>query len=381
VLSQFEEELRRAVARRMPGRGRAVILLSGGKDSSCLAIAASRVASERFATLGIGFADQATDETLYAGEVSRVLGLEHRMVRFAAGDYAAALPEAARLADQPFGDPTYLPVLLALRSLKGEDRVVFDGSGNDLYFDFAASREEQIVSRLQHWLPEGVRRNLPVTWLRGTRYFDAGWKLSQPASELLVRPTWRGWTFDEVARLTGHRMDIRDTAFFGVWTRYGRLGTSVVKLAIDCFLQEPEGEFRRTAQSGLIAGKLARFPYTDDDLTAFIGGLSPRLKMDRGVYKPLLLALMKKYLPGNLVDRKKGYFLNDLSLVLKHNRYELLREHLSPEALRAAGRFDPTVVGERVAEYTAGDEGSRVVKSLYALLLLQIWLAGLASSS
>jgi asparagine synthase (glutamine-hydrolysing) len=377
ALPRFKAELSTAVRRMTPERGRAAILLSGGKDSSCLAIAASGVARERFETLSIGFQDPQTDETRYAGDVAEALGLRHRTVRFGPADYCAALPEAARLMDQPFGDPTYLPVLLALRTMDRADTVVLEGSGNDLYFEVPPSRQDVALCRLQRWLPDGVRRHLPVSRFRGSRYLEAAWKLSQPASEVFVRPTWRGWTFDEIERLVGHRMDIRATAFSRTWGRYSHLGPCAVNLALNS-LQEPEGEFRRTAQSALVASKLARFPHADADLAAFIGRLPARLKQDRGVYKPLLLAFMRQYLPGELVDRKKGDFVNDLNPVLKHNRYTLLNEFLSTESLRATG-FDPASVRTRMAEYMAGDERSEVVKSLYALLLLQIWLLGLGS--
>jgi asparagine synthase (glutamine-hydrolysing) len=376
ALPRFETALSTAVRRRIPEQGRTAILLSGGKDSTCLAIAASRLAPERFQTLSIGFQDAKTDETRYARDVAQILGLRHRSVGFGSAEYCAALPEAARLMEQPFGDPSYLPVLLALRTMDHTDTVVFDGSGNDLYFEFPATPQEIALSRLQQTLPDGLRRRLPVSWLRGSRYFETAWILSQPSSELFVRSTWRAWGFDELERLLGHRMDIRATAFSRAWSEYGHLGPTAVKLAINS-LQEPEGEFRRTVQSALVDGKLARFPFTDIDLCEFIGGLQPSLKLSAGVYKPLLLALMRKYLPGSLVDRGKGYFTNDLNPVLKHNRYQLLNEYLSAESLRATGRFDPVLVRMRVAEYVAGDETSRVVKSLYALILLQIWLLGL----
>ena len=96
ALPRFEAELSAAVRRRVPERGRVAILLSGGKDSSCLAIAASRLAPERFQTLSLGFQDAQVDETRYAGDVAEALGLDHRIVRFGPADYCAALPEAAR---------------------------------------------------------------------------------------------------------------------------------------------------------------------------------------------------------------------------------------------------------------------------------------------
>lgn len=125
------------------------MLLSGGVDSSLLAVSAVRSGWHPPAYT-VGFAAQSFDESSAAEEVSIKLGLEHYVKVLEKWDDRRIISILQTL-DEPLGDSSYLPTFEAFHLAAERSKVVLTGDGGDELFygyePFRAFRVSQIVRR------------------------------------------------------------------------------------------------------------------------------------------------------------------------------------------------------------------------------------------
>ena len=108
------------------------IFLSGGADSSVIAVERARQGSklEAFtADFGGGHPDLA-----HAARVTRHLGLRHEVLKIDANQAAAGFRELLWHYDEPFADSSAIPSFALARALKGRYKVVLNGDGGDEAF-------------------------------------------------------------------------------------------------------------------------------------------------------------------------------------------------------------------------------------------------------
>jgi asparagine synthase (glutamine-hydrolysing) len=114
-----------------------------------------------------------------------------------------------------------------------------------------------------------------------------------------------------------------------------------------------------------------RSPFLDRDVVDFVVPLPLHLKLRRGQGKVLLKALAERYLPADIVHRKKQGFTVPVGEWFRAPLRPLLRDALAPARLRRQGQFDPGAVEALIAEHEAGRRNRW--KELWALLVFQLW--------
>jgi asparagine synthase (glutamine-hydrolysing) len=92
----------------------------------------------------------------------------------------------------------------------------------------------------------------------------------------------------------------------------------------------------------------ARFPFLDDDVTAFCASIAPEYKLHRFTDKWLLRRFAARALPPPIARRRKTMFRAHLAATfLDPDRPAWVDQLLSPESLRATGWFDPESVARK----------------------------------
>jgi len=151
------EMLREAVRLRLLSDVPLGVFLSGGIDSTALAVVATEVAGTDVQTISIGFDQPKFDETEVAAEVARLLGTKHRTLRLSGRDVLDDLPEVLAAVDQPTVDGfnTYFVARTARRA--GLTVALSGVGGDELFGGYASFRD---VPRAQRW----ATRLRPVRW-------------------------------------------------------------------------------------------------------------------------------------------------------------------------------------------------------------------------
>jgi len=366
-LDAYAQKLQESLSRRALWPGKSALLLSGGKDSSALAIA-SRQAGVQLDAVTLGFAgDQ--DEGDDARLVAHHLGLPFRLLAFSAEQYRAAWPDFIRSLGQPMGDPASLPVFLAMRELGDRYQAYVDGTGNDGYFGIPSTRQEDLAWRLYRRFP----------FLRGLSLLNG--RLAPHCYTLSVLEhalagnreeqfvSWKGWTAPELGRLTGFIPDWSGTELYRIYREVS--GPMAHKTRTLCEIWEPEAAYRKTAQSAATHGKAVLYPFLDRDLVRFSASLPAGLKCRGTTNKVLLRSFLADHLPPRALQKPKGAFNFPKSHILTGAGHRYLEQYLSRERLAAGGLVDPDLATRTVAAYRQGDRG--LEDRVWGLLVLHSW--------
>ena len=128
--SELRRLLREAVRRRLESDVPLGLLLSGGLDSSAIAVEMAALCGNGFDTFSAGFAEEDYDETALAAAVARRVGSRHHVVRVAP-DAAASLPRLVAQAGEPFADSSLVALEALARAVRPHVTVALGGDGGD----------------------------------------------------------------------------------------------------------------------------------------------------------------------------------------------------------------------------------------------------------
>jgi asparagine synthase (glutamine-hydrolysing) len=109
------------------------VLLSGGLDSSLIAVLAAREVEEQLRTFSVGFSDAAYDEREPARAVAAAIGSRHEEL-LVETRVADDLPAIAASLEQPLADGAAIPLWYLCRAVAAEVKVALAGDGGDEAF-------------------------------------------------------------------------------------------------------------------------------------------------------------------------------------------------------------------------------------------------------
>lgn len=138
----IEPLLRRSVKEHLESDVPIAAFLSGGIDSSLVLAYALEHGSVKPFT--IGFRERAFDESPFAREVARALGVEIQVEMLDEAAARAAVPEALAAYDEPFGDSSSLASYLLAKVVAKSHKVALGGDGGDEVF--AGYKKHRIIS-------------------------------------------------------------------------------------------------------------------------------------------------------------------------------------------------------------------------------------------
>lgn len=361
------------------------VLLSGGIDSSLVAAVAARVSSTPIHTFSIGFDVVQYDERAYAAEVARRIGSDHHTFRVHHTGLDL-LPELTRHYGEPFGDSSAIPTWHLSKETRRHVTVALGGDGGDEGFGgYDWYRTAEAFRRLS---------SAPVAALA-----RAG---ARAVSTTAGRARWLGRSY-RALRILGLKEHERYAAlrsFMGADEAQrlysGDLAASATqsehdgqRLVADVFAATPGSSLRRmrivdikTYLADCLLPKVdvasmahaleVRAPLLDHEVLRFALSLPDDFVSRRGQGKPILRALLARYLPPELFDRRKQGFTLPLAAWFKRELLGSIRDLPRSEPLMATGWFRPEGVSALVTEHINGHRDH--TQRLYNLLALDEWL-------
>jgi len=128
------------------------LLLSGGMDSSSLALAANKTGVPLRA-YNLAYEDPDFDESPIASRLADYLGMEMEVIPFSGQSLREELEEALAAMDQPFGDPSFLPTYQLSRSVAKKGKVVLGGDGGDeIFYGYPTFQAEAFLQNTPSFL-------------------------------------------------------------------------------------------------------------------------------------------------------------------------------------------------------------------------------------
>jgi asparagine synthase (glutamine-hydrolysing) len=396
LVGEFETLMTRAVERRLRADVPVVSYLSGGVDSSLVVALATQIRASNgdrtIPTFTIRVKDPGLDETSEAALVARHLGAETVVVDCGRAEVLDTYPALIQAAEGPVLDTACAALLLLAREVHARGyKVALTGEGAD---EWLAGYPWYKVHKLLGLLD--VVPGLPLSqlvrraYLRMTGAPHFPWAKARRNLEAIGGSN--AW-LDVYGLISTAKL-----RFFspGLWEQLGDhvpyedLGLNLerarrwhplnrslylgLRVMLPGLLLSSKGD--RVAMHSSVE---TRYPFLDEDVSAFLAGLHPRWKL-RGLRdKYVLRALAGRWLPSAIAWRRKAMFRAPLDGF--HGAEGALPtfvdQLLSEESLRKTGYFDvPAVLHWRRA-FRALRRGSNqrtaVELGLVGVVATQLW--------
>lgn len=347
--------------------------LSGGLDSSLVAMLGRGIAGNRFQTFSLRFDDAEYDETRYQRLVAGATGSEHHEVVVSRSDIADIFPEVIYHTERPILRTAPAPLLLLSRLVRKHGiKVVLTGEGADEMFAGYDLFREGKVRRFWGRQPESTRRarllerlypyltRSPVHQQAMARQFfgrdiqaydgpgfahDTRWRTTS-AVKRLFSTDMRAETEQ---RNTVSELLARLPAEFSGWAPLAQDQYLEVQTLMSGYLLSSQGD--RMLMANSIEG---RFPFLDDDVVELANSLPAEYKLRVLDEKHVLKRVAKPILPPEVVARKKQpYRAPNALCFIADDAPAYVREALSETAVREANVFDPKSVARLLGKCQA----------------------------
>ena len=353
------------------------VFLSGGMDSSAIAVIMAGLQATPVETFSIGFDSEESNELPHARVIAEKIHSSHHEGMVSWPAMQRQLRQVIDVYDEPFADSSSVPTLAVSRLASEHVKVVLSGEGGDEAFagyDGYAMGERHAQARAR--TPEPLRRLLSATgsawpFARGQRMARFLTDLSHPPLEQYGRGM--EWISLEEKRrvlpdaraqeLSGydHRWYFRK-----YWREEADPVTRLQYLDLKTYLVDDL--LVKVDRASMSVSLEARVPMLDHPLLERLFSLPAGFHMKDGRSKSLLRAAMTGVLPESTLNRKKHGFTAPLHRWVSPANAEWARQMIRSGSAVELGLLRPDAVDVlRLApEWLWGAK-------VWVLLVLEMW--------
>ncbi|HKK31437.1 MAG TPA: N-acetylglutaminylglutamine amidotransferase, partial [Alphaproteobacteria bacterium] len=340
------DSLRTAVKRRMVADVPVGVLLSGGVDSSVIVGLLAEEGQKGLATYSIGFEaahGESGDEFQYSDLIAKHYGTNHHKIMIPSEEMRENLPLAIKAMSEPMVSYDNIGFFLLSREVAKTIKVVQSGQGADEVFGG------------YHWYPPLANSNNAVTDYANAFFDRSHEKLAQHLNPAYLADRDESLAFVEEHFARPGANDPVDKAL--------RLDTNVM------LVDDP---VKRVDNMTMAWGLEARVPFLDHELVELAGRIPAEHKLAHGG-KGVLKEAARLVVPGEVIDRPKGYFPVPALKYIQGPYLEMVRDALTGRAARERGLFQESYLDSLFAaptEHITPLRGSE----LWQVALLEMWL-------
>ncbi len=364
------------------------VFLSGGIDSSLVAAIARKHVRDRLQTFSIGFDDPQFDESDYARIVARHLGTKHVEQQFSESSLLDTLDAAISCLDEPMADPSILPTFALSRLAADHVKVVLGGDGGDELWAGYPTYKAHVAARTYAKLPRFFRSTVGPAMVSRLPVRHGYQSLEWKAKRFALR-----WDDDAKARHLRwmSNLDLRDLHLATgasqfelpapldelIQARSNDRLNQILSLDLQTYL--PGSVLAKVDRASMAHGLEVRPPLIDNELVTFAFSLPSSFKLHGMRSKYLLKRVAEKYLPEQIIHRRKKGFAIPLARWLNGPLQSRVDDIVASSPLWEIGLLNRDAFGEWAREhahYTADRS-----KPLWALLVLDHWYRSLKNAT
>lgn len=377
LTEQLIEQLEDAVKVRLVSDVPFGAFLSGGIDSSVVAVLMARNLGQPVNTFTIGFKEAAFNELPDARAVAEHIGSRHHELIVEA-DAVTMLKDLVWYFDEPFGDSSAIPSYLVAKLASAHVKMVLSGDGGDeLFAGYSRYQKyEQLEAlRRRSFGLAGPALRLAGRLLpgeRGSRLGRIGDRLGQPFPDRYLSGVALN-TRDDLSMLLRPELGDMDP-FASVRRHFNPPGVSSEMekiLAGDMATYLTDDIMVKVDRMTMATSLEARAPLLDHQLIDFAARIPYEYKLRDGTGKYLLKQAARRLLPPEVMQKRKQGFAIPVAQWLRHDLKELLLDTLSDRSFRERGIFNEQGVRHCVESHLAGKRDYS--EQLWLLLTYEMW--------
>ncbi|MCZ7684797.1 MAG: asparagine synthase C-terminal domain-containing protein [Sandaracinaceae bacterium] len=319
--------------------------LSGGVDSSLVvALMTESRPPREIRTFTIGFRERAFDESAYAHEVARLLGVENTMHVLSPSDVLAELDSLCDVIDEPMADFSILPAIAVSKVARRHVTVALTGDGADELFGgyryYVGARWFDLVGssppRARRALAAVGQLPLPGRSGRALRRIGA----PDTAAYFGKSGFYRGATAESESAtrfMGGTPGHVRAARWIRECTAQGVATPTEAGMLWDITCTLPDAWLAKVDRASMAVGLETRAPFLATSVVETALRLPPSQRAGLWGRKPVLRRLLRRFLPARLVDRPKQGFTVPMRRWLAGELREELRDRLARTTCGAVG--------------------------------------------
>jgi asparagine synthase (glutamine-hydrolysing) len=387
LLGELDQRLKDTVSSHLLSDVPVGAFLSGGIDSGLItALMASRD-PDPVRAFAIGVRERGWNEIPHARQVAEKYNM-NLSAEVASADLVSLIPDMVYHLDEP-ADPYGVGMFLVARLASRSVRVVLSGDGGDESFAgydrYAGQQWADLYGRVpaafrNHVLARGLRM-IPdsfgyksvaakARWLTEMANIPASSRYAHSLGYLRFTPAHKAGLFtpDAIA-------EIGDADSNGKIFRYynaDNARTLVDRMLYTDLMTRIPDHLCVIADRMCMAHSLEnRSPFLDHELVGWVAGLPVHLKLRGHHLKVALRRIGRRYLPENLVRRRKQGFGFPIADWLRGELAPVLRGAFAESRMVGNGLFDPGYMDRLLNEHLQGrvDHNYR----LWMLLNIEVW--------
>ena len=346
--------------------------LSGGLDSSLIVAMVNEARQGRgVATFSAGFGDERFDELPFARSVSTLLNTEHHEVHVTADDFTALWPRLTTHRGAPVSEPADVAVFRLAELARQSVKVVLSGEGSDeLFAGYPKYRFARLArplaavpSRLRSPSLDRLQRALPARTSRPRTMLRALAAEDDAVLESWFSPFTAPERVSLIGRSDGHgQHDVLTRARGDIVRRM---------LYVDCHGWLADNLLERGDRMSMAASVELRPPFLDVDLVELAFRLPSSVKVRNGTGKWVVKEVARRFLPSEIVDRRKVGFRVPLDAWFRHGLREMTNDLLLGSNSFVGQLMDRDVIRGLLSDHDRGRRNEEI--RIWTLLSLEVW--------
>jgi len=360
------------------------LFLSSGIDSSALLALMNKYGGNPVHTFTIGFEyGEKTNETDDARDIAKMFGADHSEMMIGPKDYQDYYQRYLLDLEEPVGNESaaafYFVSLLAAKKVK----VALTGQGADEpwagYPRHMGAKLSSYYSRLPTFLTERMLTPVVSRFAKDERLRRGVLSLSETeplqrfvkvysfySSEQKER-LYQPWLKNQLSSdgVEAHR------ALSRLYGDVEGIDPLSQMLYIDTRANLPDDLLMVGDKTSMANSLEARVPFLDHRLVEFIETLPPSLKVKGFKQKYLHKKAVEKWLPKEMIYKKKKGFANPVDQWLRGRMRGYIDECLMSDRSAVRKYFDAGYIKELVGQHEAGEQ--RNLRHIYLLLSFELW--------
>jgi asparagine synthase (glutamine-hydrolysing) len=309
AIEGIEALLRDAIKIRLMSEVPLGAFCSGGIDSSLVTAIAAEFAGDNMNTYSVGFNEKDYDESKYAKSVSEQYGTKHHELVLSSDEFASLLKRSISLNDEPLHFSNSIHILALSELAKNDVTVVLTGEGAD----------ELFLGYPRYLIPQMLNKMRGVTWLampflkvlsaitsdhrvKKLLYYST---LKNSEAIMLNSAVNQSDVVNSVVndkKLTElvYRNNVTESVM-----NYEKM---MDRVSLQDQLTYLVSILNRQDKMSMGASVEARVPFIDYRLVEFANSIPSSVKIEKANTKMLIKKLAEKYLPKELIYRRKSGF-------------------------------------------------------------------------
>mgnify|MGYP001171439009 CR=1 FL=1 len=345
---------------------------SGGIDSSLVTAVVRSFKKDELHTFSVGFEENTHDESHYAKIVSKKYNTNHHTLVINQEDYSKELYKTVWHLEEPINHPHTVQILLLSKLAREFVTVVLTGEGADEVFGGYPRYKAVKACDLMKIMPAFSSK-----WLANILKYFKGQKIAKLARSLgkdkaeqaIINAMFV--SANDVKKVVSNAIDYQSRRNIYNNCLIGMSDSINTMLYYDQRTYLPS-LLSRLDKTSMAASIEARVPFLDYRLVEWSYKLNSSLKIRKFISKWVVKKAAKKWLPNEIIFRKKFGFDVPVGQWLKNKKtlgahLDLLRD----TSFRQRGYFDYKAVFSLIEEHMRGDWDHTEI--LWGLLGFEIW--------